>query len=83
MKITYFAWFKDKIGCGEEEVRLPDGVSNVGQLINWLAGRGPRYEDAFEFIEVVKVVVNQLLVENDHPVKDTDEVIFIPPIAGG
>ena len=52
-------------------------------LINWLSGRGPQYEAAFEFIEVIKVVVNQTCVVNDHPVKDEDEVIFIPPIAGG
>jgi len=83
MKIIYFAWLRDKIGCGQEELALPEGVRTVGQLINWLAGRGPRYDDAFEFVEVIKVVVNQALVQNDHPVTDDDEVIFIPPIAGG
>jgi len=83
MKIIYFAWLRDKIGCGEEELVLPEGVRNVGQLIDWLAGRGPRYEDAFEFVEVIKVVVNQTLVPNDHPVKNDDEVIFIPPLGGG
>ena len=83
MKIIYFAWLRDKTGCGEEELVLPEGVGNVGQLINWLAGRGPRYEDAFEFVEVIKVVVNQTLVPNDHPLKNDDEVIFIPPLGGG
>ena len=83
MKITYFAWLKDKIGCAEEEITLPADVTNVGQLINWLSRRGPNYDDAFEFIEVIKVVVNQTCVLNDQPVKDDDEVIFIPPIAGG
>ena len=83
MKINYFAWLKDKVGCEEEEVILPADVTNVGQLINWLSGRGPEYEDAFEFIEVIKVVVNQACATNDLAVKDDDEVIFIPPIAGG
>jgi molybdopterin synthase sulfur carrier subunit len=83
MKITYFAWLKDKVGCEEEEISLPVGVTNVGQLINWLSMRGPQYEDAFEFIEVIKVVVNQMVVLNDHLLKEDDEVIFIPPIAGG
>ena len=83
MKINYFAWLKDKVGCEEEEITLPADVTNVGQLINWLSRRGPQYEDAFEFIEVIKVVVNQTYVMNDQPVKDDDEVIFIPPIAGG
>lgn len=83
MKIIYFAWLKDKLGCAEEEIVLPADVSNVGQLIHWLSMRGPKYEDAFEFIEVIKVVVNQTYVVNESPVKDDDEVIFIPPIAGG
>lgn len=83
MKIIYFAWFKDAVGCEEEEISLPSGVGNVSQLIDWLAGRGPQYEAAFEFVEVVKVVVNKVLVRNDHTLTDDDEVIFIPPIAGG
>lgn len=83
MKIQYFAWIKDKVGCAEEEISLPAEVTNVGMLINWLSMRGPQYEGAFEFIEVIKVVVNQTYVVNDHPVKNDDVVIFIPPIAGG
>jgi len=83
MKIIYFAWIKDKVGCEAEEISLPAEITNVGMLINWLSRRGPQYEDAFEFIEVIKVVVNQMVVLNEHPLKDDDEVIFIPPIAGG
>jgi sulfur-carrier protein len=83
VKIKYFAWIKDKVGCEEEEISLPAEVTNVDMLINWLSMRGPQYEEAFEFIEVIKVVVNQSYVLNDQPVKDDDEVIFIPPIAGG
>lgn len=83
MKIKYFAWLKDKVGYEEEEITLPSGITNVGQLLNWLASRGPQYEEAFEFIEVIKVVVNQTYVLNDQSIKDSDEVILIPPIAGG
>ena len=83
MKIIYSAWFKDTVGIEEEEIPLPAGVGTVGQLIDWLAARGPKYEAAFEFVEVVKVSVNKVLVRNDHPVMENDEVIFIPPIAGG
>jgi sulfur-carrier protein len=83
VKIRYHAWLKDKLGCGEEEVTLPAEVTNVGTLIEWLSRRGPRYEEAFEFIEVSKVAVNQAYAANDHVVEDGDEVAFFPPIAGG
>jgi len=83
VKIIYFAWLADKIGFAEEEVTLPPEVVNVDTLIDWLSLRGPNFEDALEFVEVIKVVVNQTYVQNDQSVKNEDEVIFIPPIAGG
>jgi molybdopterin synthase sulfur carrier subunit len=83
MKIIYFAWLKDEVGRGEEEITLPAHVRTVGMLIDWLSGRGPRYRKAFEFIETSKVAVNQAIVQNDELIHDDDEVMFIPPIAGG
>jgi len=83
MKIRYFAWLKEKVGFEEEDVTLPAEIKTVGMLVNWLSNRGQNYETAFEFIEVVKVAVNQACVDNAHPVTDDDEVIFFPPIAGG
>ena len=83
MKIRYFAWLADCVGCKEEELTLPAEVSNVAMLIDWLSARGPRHASAFEFIETSKVAVNQVIAQNSDPIKDDDEVMFIPPIAGG
>ena len=83
MKITYFAWIRDEVGIDEEEITLPAEVTNVGMLIDWLASREQQNDRAFDFVEVVKVVVNRKYVHNDHPVKNDDEVFFFPPIAGG
>ena len=83
MKISYFAWLKDKVGCEEEEITLPAEVTNVGLLISWLSSRNPRYEKAFEFIEFSRVTVNRVCVQNDERIRDEDEVMFFPPIAGG
>ncbi len=83
MKITYSAWLKDAVGLDEEVVALPDDVKNVGMLLDWLGSRGQTHERAFEFIEVVKVAINQVYVGNDHVVSDDDEVVLFPPIAGG
>jgi len=83
MKITYAAWLKDEVGIDEELVTLPAEVRTVGMLVDWLGSRRERYEHAFEFIEVVKVAVNHVYVDNDHAVTDDDDVILFPPIAGG
>ena len=83
MKIKYLFWLREKVGIAEEEVSLPADVTTVSELINWLPMRGPKFEVAFEFAEIIKVVVNQHFAYNDQPVNDDDEVMFIPPIAGG
>ncbi len=83
MKITYTAWLKDEVGIDEEVVTLPADVTNVHMLLDWLSRRGLQHERAFEFIEVVKVAVNQVYAAGDHSVKDDDEIILFPPIAGG
>ena len=83
MKITYTAWLRDMLGISEETVELPAEVTDVGLLIDWLGHRDARYGKAFEFIETVKVAVNQVYVDSEHAVTDDDEVILFPPIAGG
>ena len=37
MKILYFAWLRQKIGVGEEEVQPPAEVKTLGDLVDWLA----------------------------------------------
>ncbi|HJW26142.1 MAG TPA: molybdopterin converting factor subunit 1 [Rhodocyclaceae bacterium] len=83
MKIRYFAWLRDSVGCSEEQIALPAGITNVGMLIDWLATRGEKYERAFEFIAVVMVFVNEDYADRNQPVSDDDEVLLVPPIAGG
>ncbi|MBJ7418092.1 MAG: molybdopterin synthase sulfur carrier subunit, partial [Niveispirillum sp.] len=40
LKLLYFAWLRTKIGIAEERVSVPDGVTDVADLIGWLRGRG-------------------------------------------
>ena len=83
LKLLYFAWLREKAGVGEEAVSPPDGVSTVGDLVDWLVGRGGGYADAFSDCKIVRVAVNQEYVSLDHPVQAGDEVAFFPPVTGG
>lgn len=83
MKLKYFAWLRDKMGCESEEIALPEDIRNVGMLLDWLPTQGERFEKAFEYIEVVLVSVNRQHAHRDHPVHDGDEVLLAPPVAGG
>ena len=83
MKILYFAWLKEKTGVSEEDISLPDGVSDVHGLVTWLKGRGDGFGEAFADEGVVRVAVNHEHVDFDHAVQDGDEVAFFPPVTGG
>ena len=38
--ILYFAWLRDRLGTGREELSLPEGVTTVAGLITLLLHRG-------------------------------------------
>lgn len=83
MQLLYFAWLKQKIGTGEEDIPLPEGVATVGALAAWLKTRGPGYSEALEDLSVVRFAVNQEFADLDQPVADSDEVAIFPPVTGG
>ena len=83
MKIVYFAWLRDRVGVSEETLSVPASVGDVGGLIDWLKERGPGHAQAFADLSIVRVAVNQEYVQADHPVTDSDEVAFFPPVTGG
>ena len=83
MKILYFAHFREKTNVSEETIDVPNGVTNVKTLIDWLVDRNDSFADAFSDLEHVRVAVNQEHVEFDMPVKLGDEIAFFPPMTGG
>jgi len=82
-KLLYFAWVREKTGCGEEMVDLPDNVRTVSDLMNWLKTRGPEYEAAFEKSDVIRAAIDQTHVNHNTPVTQAREIAFFPPVTGG
>ncbi len=83
MNILYFAWVREKVGTAVEEVTLPQNVTSVSGLIDWLKTRGSGYAEAFADESVVRVAVNQEYVSSDQALTNGDEVAFFPPVTGG
>ena len=81
--LLYFAWVRQKIGRSEERIALPDGVATVGDLAEWLRGRGPGYADAFADVKRLRAAVNQEHVAFDAGIAPDDEIAFFPPVTGG
>ena len=83
MKLRYFAWLRERIGKGEEEIALPAGIGTVGELMAWLAGRGEEYAHAFENRKVIRAAIDKTHVRPDAAIAGAREIAFFPPMTGG
>jgi molybdopterin synthase sulfur carrier subunit len=79
--LLYFAWVRQKIGKGEEQMTAD--VSTVAALIAHLKSLGPHYADAFADLTRIRVAVNQHHAGLDAAVGPDDEIAFFPPVTGG
>lgn len=77
VKLLYFIELAKISGKNEEEVELPDSVTNVGTLLVWMRKRGERWKKAFEDNRL-QVTVNKQFSEPYTLVEHGDEIAFVP-----
>jgi molybdopterin synthase sulfur carrier subunit len=83
MKILYFAWVREKVGRGAEEIELPGEVATVADVIGWLKSRGPEFDAAFARPELVRAAVDKVHVKTSATIAGAREIAFFPPVTGG
>jgi molybdopterin synthase sulfur carrier subunit len=83
VKLRYFAWVRERIGKPEEEIEVPPGISTVGELMCWLAGRGEEYAHAFENPKVIRAAIDRAHVRPETVIDGAGEIAFFPPMTGG
>jgi molybdopterin synthase sulfur carrier subunit len=83
LKLLYFAWVRQKIGRGDEDMKLPQGVTTIAELMAALRARGGGYQDAFGEPSRLRAARNQEHVPFDARLSDNDEIAFFPPVTGG
>lgn len=83
MKILYFAWLRERLNRGAEDVTPPDGVTTVAALIDWLAARDETAESAFEKRSLIRAAVDEKLVPHDASIVGARTVALFPPMTGG
>ena len=81
MQVLYFAWLKERIGVGSEEIS--SNAATARALAQDLAGRDERYALAFADLSAVRVAVDQEMVDLDASIEGAREVAFFPPVTGG
>lgn len=77
IKLLYFIELARIAGKDEEEVEIPDAVTNVQTLLNWMRKRGERWKEPFAD-ERLQVTVNKQFSEPYTLIEHGDEVAFVP-----
>ena len=83
MKILYFAWLRERLNRGEEDVTPPPSVVTVGDLIAWLAGNDEAAALAFEKRALIRSALDARLVDHDAPIAGAKVLALFPPMTGG
>lgn len=83
MKLVYFAWVREKIGTAEEEIDLPETLSDVNALFTFLKKRDEKYADAFQNQVIINVAIDHEQVSHDAAIAGAQEIAFFPPMTGG
>lgn len=82
-KLLYFAWLREKIGRGEEEIELPESLTTPRALIAHLRQRGGGYEAAFANEALIRCACDQEFCGLDEALGAAREIGFFPPVTGG
>lgn len=83
MKILYFAWLRERLNRGEDDVSPPPEVATVADLIDWLATRDEGFAHAVEKRALIKAAVDAKLVPHTATITGASVVALFPPMTGG
>ena len=83
VRLLYFAWVRERIGKSDEVITPPADVATVGELMDWLAGRGEEYAHAFENRKVIRAAIDRNHVQPGTAIAGAREIAFFPPMTGG
>ena len=78
IKILAFGIARDILGGSEIKITTP-ALPTVGELLEIIKERYP----AFQKLTSLAIAVNADYAEADQQIKVGDEVVIIPPVAGG
>lgn len=82
-RLLYFAWLRERMGTGEEELVLPESVATVADLLDFLASRDEAADAALADRAIIRVALNKKVVPADAPIGEATEIALFPPMTGG
>jgi molybdopterin synthase sulfur carrier subunit len=83
MDLLYFAWVRERIGTGSEQLDVPPAVGDVAALLDWLATRSAGHAAALADRTAIRVAIDQEFVGPEAPISGAREIAIFPPVTGG
>jgi molybdopterin synthase sulfur carrier subunit len=83
VNILYFAKLREAIGVEAETLEINEN-SKVLDLLNFLKNRDEKWSEYFnDKKNLLRVAINQKIVDVNHFISDGDEIAIFPPVTGG
>jgi len=83
MKVLYFAWLRQRLNRGEEEISPPPNVLTIADLLVWLASRDEAAELALAKPAQFKVSLDARIRPHDTHIAGAQTIAILPPMTGG
>ena len=83
MKVRYFAWLRERLNRGEEDISPPPEVLTVGDLIQWLRSRDEAADLAMQKPNLIKAALDTEIVPHSALIANAKVVALFPPMTGG
>ncbi|MHA6297393.1 MoaD/ThiS family protein [Devosia sp. CAU 1758] len=83
MKVLYFAWLRERLNRGSDEVSPPPEVVTMADLVAWLRSRDETLDLAMTNPAIFKFALDARIVTWDAPIAGASEIAILPPMTGG
>ena len=83
VNILYFAKLREAVGVEAETLEINEN-SKVSDLLYFLKNREEKWSEYFnDKKNLLRVAINQKIVDSDFFISDGDEIAIFPPVTGG
>lgn len=83
IELRFFASVRAALDTAAETVSLPDDVTTVGQVREFLAARGGVWAETLGPDKTLRMAYDHKMTEPDTLITEGCEVAFFPPVTGG